>query len=186
MSKTVLVPIAEGTEELEAVAIIDILRRADAHVTVASVGELQVTASRHTQLVGDALISECVSETYDMIVCPGGMPGSEHLRDSSLLTTLLLAQEESGRFVAAICAAPVVVLQHHRLIAGRRATCHPSVADRLKNRDALDERVVVDGNLITSRGPGTAVEFGLELVAQLFGRQRAREVARTMLAHVVP
>jgi 4-methyl-5(b-hydroxyethyl)-thiazole monophosphate biosynthesis len=186
MPKTVLVPIADGTEELEAVSIIDILRRADAHVTVASVGGIQVTASRRTRLVADALIGDCAGQTYDMIACPGGMPGSERLRDSTDLTALLVAQEEAGRFIAAICAAPVVVLQHHGLIAGRRATCHPTVAERLQERSALTDRVVVDGNLITSRGPGTAIEFGLELVAQLVGREKAREIARAMLAQVVP
>jgi 4-methyl-5(b-hydroxyethyl)-thiazole monophosphate biosynthesis len=186
MPKTVLVPIADGTEELEAVSIVDILRRAGVQVTVASVGGVQVTASRRTRLVADALIGDCAGQAYDMIACPGGMPGSEHLRDSVELTALLMAQKEAGRFIAAICAAPVVVLQHHGLIAGRRATCHPSVAERLQCRDALEERVVVDGNLITSRGPGTAIEFGLELVAQLFGRDKAREVGWAMLAHVVP
>jgi 4-methyl-5(b-hydroxyethyl)-thiazole monophosphate biosynthesis len=97
-----------------------------------------------------------------------------------------MAQKEAGRYIAALCAAPVVVLQHHGLIGGRRATCHPTVADRLQDRDALADRVVVDGKLITSRGPGTAIEFGLELVAQLFGREKAREIGRAMLTQVVP
>jgi protein deglycase len=181
MTKRVLVPIADGTEELEAVSIIDVLRRAGAHVTVASVDGLQVTASRSVRLVADALIAEA-GDTYDLIALPGGMPGSEHLRDSVPLTALLKRQQAEGRLLAAICAAPVVVLQHHGLIDGRRATCHPSVAERLENRAALASRVVVDGNLVTSRGPGTAIEFALRLVALLFGDETAAETGRVMLA----
>ena len=186
MTKTSLVPIADGSEELEAVSIIDVLRRAGVRVTVASVDAIAVTASRGTRLIADAPISACTDQTYDLIACPGGMPGSEHLRDSPELAGLLHAQQASGRLIAAICAAPVVVLQHHGLIAGRRATCHPSVADQLLNPEALDQRVVVDGNLITSRGPGTAIEFSIELVAQLLGQAKAREVAQAMLAHAMP
>ena len=186
VTRTALVPIADGSEELEAVTIIDVLRRADVRVTVASVDALTVTASRGTRLVADAIIDACADQTYDLIACPGGMPGAEHLRDSSVLTALLHAQQTSGRLIAAICAAPVVVLQHHGLLAGRRATCHPSVADQLQNTAALDQRVVVDGNLITSRGPGTAIEFSIELIAQLLGRAKAREVAQAMLAPIAP
>ncbi len=179
----VLVPIADGTEELEAVCTIDILRRAGAEVTVASVmGRLSVTASRGVKLVADALISDCVAETYDLIAIPGGMPGAVHVRDSTAFTALLQAQEVAGRFYAAICAAPVVVLQHHGLLEGRRATCHPGFEKDLLNPEALMQRVVVDGNCVTSRGPGTAVEFALQLVALLFGAEKASEVGAAMLA----
>lgn len=181
MSKRALVPIADGTEELEAVSIIDVLRRAGVSVTVASVDGIQVTASRGVRLVADVLIHECANERYDLIALPGGMPGAEHLRDSAVLTAMLKRQQAEGRLLAAICAAPVVVLQHHGLIAGRRATCHPNFADQLENREALESRVVVDGNLITSRGPGTAVEFALHLVAWLCGAEKAQEVGRAML-----
>ncbi len=181
--KRVLVPIADGTEELEAVCTIDILRRAGAEVTVASVMErLQVTASRGVKLVADALITDCVGQSYDLIALPGGTSGAERLRDSALLTELLAAQAAAGRFYAAICAAPVVVLQHHGLLEGRRATCHPSFEQDLRNLEAVQQRVVVDGNCITSRGPGTTVEFALRLVALLFGEERAREVGAGMLA----
>jgi len=182
VSKRVLVPIADGSEELEAVSIIDVLRRAGAAVTVASVDSLQVTASRGVRIVADCWIDEVAGESFDLIALPGGMPGSEHLRDSAPLLALLKRQQEEGRLLAAICAAPVVVLQHHGLIAGRRATCHPSVAERLENQDAVTERVVVDGNLVTSRGPGTAVEFALALVSLLFGEATARQVGAAMLA----
>ncbi|MCP4665846.1 MAG: DJ-1 family protein, partial [Deltaproteobacteria bacterium] len=117
MSKKVLVPIAEGTEEIEAVCIIDVLRRAGAEVIVASVDGLQVTASRGVKLVADKLISQCVDEVYNLVALPGGIPGAEHLRDSEDLTGILNRQYKAGRLYGAICASPAVVLQHHGLLA---------------------------------------------------------------------
>jgi 4-methyl-5(b-hydroxyethyl)-thiazole monophosphate biosynthesis len=177
MLKKVLVPIADGSEEIEAVCIIDVLRRAGAEVTVASVDDLQVTASRGVKLVADALITECVDRTYDLIVLPGGMPGAEHLRDSTELIEILRHQKRDGRLYGAICASPVVVLQHHSLLQGRKATSHPNFSDDLEKREDIDSRVVVDGNCVTSRGPGTAIEFALKLVELLFGSKKASEVA---------
>jgi len=182
MTKKVLVPIADGTEELEAVSIIDILRRAGALVTVASVHErLQVTASRGVKLVADKSIKSCLDETYDLIALPGGMPGAEHLRDSRELAAILKRQAEQGRLYAAICAAPVVVLQSHGLLEHRRATCHPNFVQQLKDSTAAESRVVVDGTCVTSRGPGTAIEFALKLVEILFGKQKATEIAQAMV-----
>lgn len=181
MSKKVLVPIGDGTEELEAVSIIDVLRRAGASVTVASVGQLQVTASRGVKLVADRLIADCMNKTYDLIVLPGGMPGAEHLRDSKELEMLLQRQHGQGRLYGAICASPAIVLQHHGLLAQRRATCYPSFVDRLEDTDAAQSRVVVDGTCITSQGPGTALEFSLKLVELLYGGDKAREVAEAMI-----
>lgn len=182
MEKMVLVPVADGTEELEAVAIIDVLRRAGAKVTVASVsGVRQITASRGVVIVADALIADCADTEYDLVVLPGGIPGAEHLRDSADLTGILKRQAEKRRLFGAICASPAVVLEHHGLLAGRRATCHPGFVDQLKERDSVDERVVVDGNCLTSRGPGTAVEFALALVEQLYGRTKREAVAGPMV-----
>lgn len=180
MSKKVLVAIADGTEELEAVTIIDVLRRAEADVTVASVGSKQVTASRGVKLVADAVISDCVGSVYDLIVLPGGMPGAEHLRDSSHLTEMLKEQAASGRLYAAICASPAVVLKPHGLLDNKKATCYPSL---LLDLDTPEQaKVVVDGNLITSQGPGTALEFSLKLIELLFSKQKSQEVANAMLA----
>ena len=176
MSKKVLVPIADGCEEIEAVTIIDILRRAGADVVVASVDQLQVTASRAVKLVADRLISECAAGTYDLIALPGGMPGAEHLRDSKELVQMLKRQKEEGKLYAAICVSPAVVFQPHGLLEGKKATCHPGRVDALENTEAVDFPVVVDGNCITSRGPGTAMEFSLKLVELLFGEQKMKEV----------
>ena len=179
----VLVPIADGTEEMEAVCTIDILRRAGVEVTVASVMEqLQVTASRGVKLVADVPIAACAGEVYDLIALPGGTSGALHLRDSAPLTTLLTAQVAAGRLYAAICAAPVVVLQHHGLLEGRRATCHPSFEPELRAPESVAQRVVVDGNCITSRGPGTVIEFALRLVALLCGEGQGRAVGAGRLA----
>ena len=180
MSPKVLVPIADGTEEIEAVCIIDVLRRAGASVTVASVGALQVTASRGVKLVADQLITDPM-DTYDLIALPGGMPGAEHLRDSKELAGMLKSQKENRRLYAAICASPAVVLEHHGLLDRRRATCHPNFVHQLENTEAIESRVVVDGTCVTSRGPGTALEFALKLVELLYGVEKAEEVSGPML-----
>ncbi len=180
MSKKVLVPIAVGSEELEAVCIINVLRRANASVTVASVSDLCITASRGVKIVADKLITECIGDQYDLIALPGGIPGAEHLRDSKELITLLKQQQQEGRLYAAICASPAVVLQHHGLLKSRFATCYPAFIDHLEKKD-LESRVVVDGNCITSKGPGTALEFSLVLVEQLYGKEKANEIAQAMV-----
>ncbi len=179
MAKKVLVAIADGIEELEAITIIDVLRRAEADVTVASVGEKQVTASREVKLVADAVISDCMGKQYDLIVLPGGMPGAEHLRDSKELTQMLKEQAESGGFYAAICASPAVVLKRHGLLENKKATCYPSMASKLKICE--DSNVVVDGNCVTSQGPGTALEFSLKLVELILGKEKQEQVAKAML-----
>ncbi|MGD8369182.1 MAG: DJ-1/PfpI family protein [Desulfobacterales bacterium] len=182
MTKKVLVPIADGTEEIEAVCIVDVLRRAGAEVTVASVEkELQITASRGVKIVADARIEECTETDYDLIALPGGMPGAERLRDSTSLSGLLKEQRQRGKPYAAICAAPAVALQPHGLLDGRKATTHPGFVDRLKDAAAAENRVVVDGVVVTSRAPGTAIEFALALVALLFGPDKADAVAEPML-----
>lgn len=179
MSKKVLVPVADGTEELEAAAIIDCLRRAGADVKVASVQNLQITTCRKIKIVADCLLKDCVNEVFDMIALPGGMPGAEHLRDCRDLIEMLKKQKDAGRYYAAICASPAVVLAHHNLLADKKATCYPSMGGNLKT--FVNQRVVADGNCITSQGPGTVLEFSLKLVEVLFGAEKSRELAKAML-----
>ena len=176
--KTVLIPIADGTEELEAVTIIDLLRRAGAEVTVASVGELTVKCAHGTKVTADCIISECQGKTFDLIVLPGGLPGADHLRNSTILTELLKDQSLNNRLFAAICAAPAVVLHSHGLLKGRKATCYPGFGSDFENHS--DERVVVDGNCITSQGPSTAMEFSLVLVEMLVGKEMKNNISNAL------
>jgi len=132
MVRKVLVPIADGIEEIESVCIIDVLRRAGAEVTVASVDGLQVKASRGVKLVADKVIADCADEVFDLIALPGGLGGAEHLRDCDVLTKMLKDQKQSGRFYAAICASPAVVLGAHGLLDDKKAVCHPALAEQLE------------------------------------------------------
>eukprot|EP01089_Gocevia_fonbrunei_P005804 TRINITY_DN16303_c0_g1_i1.p1 TRINITY_DN16303_c0_g1~~TRINITY_DN16303_c0_g1_i1.p1 ORF type:complete len:209 (+),score=45.56 TRINITY_DN16303_c0_g1_i1:1-627(+) len=182
--KTVLVPVGEGSEEIESVCIIDTLRRAGANVTVASVeSNLEVTCSRQVKIVADALIGDCKDKQYDLIVLPGGMPGAERLRDCAVLKEMLIKQKSENRFYGAICASPAVVLQHHGLIDDREATCYPNekFVDVLPKKTHLEDRIVVSGNCFTSRGPGTAIEFALKLIEHLYGKEKAETIQKQML-----
>ncbi|EFJ36152.1 hypothetical protein SELMODRAFT_227351 [Selaginella moellendorffii] len=180
--KKVLVPVADGTEEMEAVIVIDVLRRGGAHVTVASVGqEPKVTASRGVKLVADAIVSECGDEKYDLVVLPGGMPGAEHLRDSKALEDITRGQAQEQRAYAAICAAPAVALESWGLLNGLKATCYPSFVSKLSDPSSAESRVVKDGLVVTSRGPGTAMEFALTLVEQLYGKEKTQEVSKGLI-----
>lgn len=181
MAKKVLIAIADGSEEVELISVVDALRRAGAEVTLASVDEEVVTLSRGVRIIADALIQASANKEYDLIVLPGGMPGTEHLRDCDLLISMLKEQKESGRLFAAICAAPVLVLEHHGLLEGLNATCYPSMATQLTNQAAVEFDVVVDKNCITSRGPGTALKFAMKLIEMLFDQSRAAQIASAML-----
>lgn len=177
MTVKVLVPVADGTEDLEAVAIIDVLRRAGAEVTIASVsGALSVTFSKGINILAECLIENCVDNEYDLVVLPGGVPGVENMRDSEGLIQILKNQNNLGKLYGGICAAPAIVLQTHGLLEGKIATCHPGFATQLQNRDSSGAKVIIDGNCITSRGAGTAVDFALVLVEQLFGNQKLADV----------
>jgi 4-methyl-5(b-hydroxyethyl)-thiazole monophosphate biosynthesis len=189
MTKSLLVPIADGTEELEAVTIIDVLRRAGATVTVAAVescDQLQICGSRETKIVADCSLQDCAqnspAQPWDLIAVPGGLPGAEHLAASAILDKLLRQQVAEGRLFAAICAAPCLVLGAKGLLRNSVATCHPMYHQQLEAREVdTESRVVVDGNCITSQGPGTALDFALELVEQLFGVVKREEVAAPMV-----
>lgn len=179
MKKQVLIAVAEGSEEMETIIPADILRRATAEVTIASVDKFEVKASRGTKLIADALLADCINNKYDLIIVPGGMPGSETLRDSRILTEMLTVQARDKKLIAAICAAPFVVLQHHGLLDGKKATCHPHFFAEMKN--LVQDYVVVDDNFITSQGPGTAVLFALKLVEILFGADVMAKVAKGLI-----
>ena len=185
MEKRVLVPVADGIEEMEAVTTVDVLRRAGADVTIACAGGLQITASRGVVLVADKRVEECSDTDFDLIALPGGMPGAENLRDCQPLEELLKRQAKENKFYAAICASPAVVLAHHGLLKSRFATCHPGFTDRMDRDRFRESEVVVDENCITSRGPGTALAFALKLVEVLYSREKAEQVAAPMVTRLM-
>lgn len=179
---TALVPIADGSEDIESVTIIDVLRRAGVNVTVASVmpeQRLQITAARGTRIVADVHLDQCLTQQFDLIALPGGLPGAHHLRDCTALIDLLRTQKDSGRWFTAICASPAVVFATHRLEQDYVTTCHPGFTEQLHH--FRNERTVVDRNCITSQGPGTALEFSLTLVEALLGKEKRAQVAAPMV-----
>jgi 4-methyl-5(b-hydroxyethyl)-thiazole monophosphate biosynthesis len=182
ITKYVLVPIADGSEEIEAVTLIDVLRRAGAEVTVASCAaesRLEITASRGLHIVADLAIEQCRGQDFDLIVLPGGLVGAENLRDCAVLVEMLKQQKSAGHYYGAICAAPQLVLAHHGLLDDRQATGHPAFQDLPQAQP--DERVVVDRNCITSQAPGTALVFALALVELLYGPEKRWQVAAPMV-----
>lgn len=182
MTQKVLIPLADGVEEIEAVCMIDTLRRANIDVTVASVkSTVNITASRGVKLSADTLLTECADQAFDMIALPGGMPGSTHLAECDLLISMLKKQKERGHWIAAICAAPAVVLQPNGLLEGLKATCYPAMQDQLDSAYTRQEGVVIDQKCITGQGPGFACLFALALVEALVGPQERQAVAEAML-----
>jgi 4-methyl-5(b-hydroxyethyl)-thiazole monophosphate biosynthesis len=175
---TVLTILADGFEELEAIAPIDLLRRADVEVITASLAENRhVTGRSGVTLYTDTALSLVGPRVFDLIFLPGG-PGVKNLRADPRVAAAVRQHHDAGRWIAAICAAPTV-LHDCGLLAGRRYTAHFSVAGELL--DILsDERIVTDGKITTSRGAGTAVEFGLHLVALLTSGEKAREISKAI------
>lgn len=175
---TVLVILAEGFEEVELIAPVDLLRRAGAKVTIAALGDgIHVVGRCGIVMHADTVLTAVESHDFDCLVLPGG-PGTKLLRADPRVNALVLRQHRAGRPIAAICAAPTV-LHDAGLLKGRRFTAHHSVAAEIPTL-LSDERVVLDGGVLTSRGAGTAVEFGLALVELLFGAASREEVAKAI------
>lgn len=174
---SVLVPLAEGCEELEAVTVIDLLRRANIEVTVAGLDDGPVKASRGVVLQPDITLDEALDKEYDMVVLPGGGPGSDRLDADTRIRELLIRMANSEKYTAAICAAPKV-LKSAGLLDAKKATCYPGVLDQ-EGLPGLDTSrpVVQDGKVVTSRGPGTAMDFALTLIEILAGKDTRKQVA---------
>ena len=171
----VLVPLAQGCEEIEAVTVIDILRRAGVEVVSASLDGQPILASRGVVLIADATLDAVLHDHFDMIVLPGGQPGSNNLKADQRIITLLQQMALQGKYLAAICAAPSV-LASAGLLDGKQATSFPGVLDAFSQIIKQSDAVVEDGKLITSRGPGTAMNFALTLVERLAGKTKRLEV----------
>lgn len=179
--KKVLVPLAQGCEEMEAVIVIDTLRRAQFEVVAAGLKEGPITASRGVRLVPDTVWDAVDPMSFDAIVLPGGNGGVQQLLADARVMRAVRDLHAAGRWVCAICAAPQV-LHAAGVLKGRRATCYPGVEEKLADAMTVADPVVVDGHVITSRGPGTSIAFALEIVRRLAGEEAARRVAVGMVA----
>lgn len=173
----VLVPLAQGCEEMEAVIIIDLLRRAGIEVVTAGLDGRPVTASRKVRLLPDTVIDQVMDEDFDMIVLPGGLPGADNLNEDKHIQQILKRLAAQGKYTAAICAAPKV-LASAGLLENKKATAYPGVLDKmhLSTTQCINSPVVQDETVITSRGPGTAMDFGLSLIGILKGEKKRHEV----------
>ncbi len=174
---TALVLLADGFEEIEAVTIIDVLRRGEIEVTTASLGGKQVTGSHQISLQADVLLDDVRVEDFDALVLPGG-PAAKTLREDPRAQATIKRSAQAGRLVAAVCAAPTA-LEAAGLLAGKRATAYPG--SLLPSARYVDEPVVEDGSIITSRGPGTTMAFALKIVERLVGAAAARTTAERLL-----
>jgi 4-methyl-5(b-hydroxyethyl)-thiazole monophosphate biosynthesis len=173
--KSVLVPLANGSEELEAVTVLNILRRAGIEAVSASLDGHPIRGSRGTMLIPDTALDEALKRDFDMVVLPGGQPGTNNLKSDARIIRLLQHMAKNGRYVCAICAAPSIMAAAG-LLDGKRATSFPGALDAFPKVSRQPQTVVEDGKLITSRGPGTAMDFALTLVERLSGKAKRDEV----------
>ena len=177
----ITVHLAEGFEEIEAVTITDVLRRAGLNViTVSVTGNRMVKGAHNIEIKADFLLEEVDYSKGEMIILPGGMPGSKNLNEHERLKTQIIEYQKNGKYLAAICAAPIV-FGNIGILKGKRAVCYPGYEDRLIGAKIDIVSYVVDGNFITGRGVGAALEFSLEIVRILVGEERALQLRKAML-----
>ena len=173
--------LADGCEEIEALTPVDLLRRAGEDVcTVSIMGRKEVTGSHKITILADETIEEGEFDDGDMLVLPGGMPGTLNLKNHDGVRYVVKQYAKEGRYVGAICAAPTI-LKSLGVLEGRRATCYPGVEDEMEDVVLTETAVVVDENIITSQGVGTAIDFGLKLIEILDGEEKAKEIADSIV-----
>lgn len=179
--KKVSIFLAPGFEEVEALTPVDLLRRAGAQVTIVSIGEEKaVTGSHQITVTADKLFEEMDFSDQDMLILPGGQPGTNNLKACKKLRDLLENANKKEKLLAAICAAPTV-FGDMGLLKGKKATCYPGCEDGLIGAEYMTDRVVADGNITTSRGVGTAIPFALSLIEQLFGKEKSEEIRTSIV-----
>ena len=183
--KRALVPLAPGFEEIEAITVIDILRRAGVEVVVAGTIDGPIIASRQTRHLPDCSLDDLAGQEFDLVVLPGGQPGTDNLRQDPRVKQWIESVQARHGLVAAICAAPTV-LAAYGWLDRCTATSHPTVTDEVAARAGSysEQRVVIDGSVITSRAAGTAMEFAFALVEQLCGPEKAAEINQGVLARL--
>ena len=180
MGKEVIVPLANGLEEIEAVGIIDILRRAKIKVIPAAIKSKKVKASRGVTLLADVYWKDIKDRIFDGIILPGGYRGTQTLLNTPSIIAAVKKHFYNGSLVAAICAAPLV-LQKAEIINSRKITCHPAVVQELSSVKYLNKKVVKDENIITAQGPGVVFDFSLALVEVLTDKKIAQQIAREII-----
>ena len=179
--KHVLVILASGFEEIEAITPIDILKRAKLDVTVAGVGGLEIVGSHGLKILCDKTVEDC-EKVWDCVVLPGGMPGAAHLAASWPVNQILISTAATDNYIAAICASPAVVLGPAGLLENKSAVCYPGMEEAFPDFKFSDERLVVSENLITARGPGVAFDFGYKIVEELTGDKKiVEELKKSMI-----
>jgi 4-methyl-5(b-hydroxyethyl)-thiazole monophosphate biosynthesis len=187
MSKTVLFAVSKGTESMEFSCPYDILKRAGAKITIAKVKSEPndksntIITAQGLEIKVDNFIEDVKNNKYDLIVCPGGLPNGEILGKNETLVSMLKQQKKENRLISAICASPYFVFEKNGLLEGEKGTCYPSLQKDLKNKEKINDRVVVSNNCITSQGPCTAVEFGYVLCEKLFGAQKSDQLKQEMV-----
>jgi len=179
MSK-ILIPLAQGFEEIEALTNIDVLRRAGLDVVTAGIGSSEIEGDHGVKVQTDTEISELSSDDLSAVVLPGGMPGAANLRDSGRLLKIIREINEKGGLCAAVCAAPIV-LDAAGILEGKNATSYPGFDEEMPSCNYKEERVVIDGNIITGRGPGVAMEFALTVVEYLLDAKERAQLEDAML-----
>jgi len=179
MNKKVIVPLAEGFEEIEALTIVDILRRANVAVTMAALASLHVKGAHGVVVVADALLKELDGNAFDMVVLPGGVPGATNLAADTTTQALLKGFDAKGKAIAAICAAPYAL---HTAGVLKNYTCYPGFQSKIRDKGYnAKDKVVIDKNITTSQGPSTAMLFALSLVEQLCSREVSEKLAKDLL-----
>ena len=181
MSKKAIILLATGFEEIEAVTVIDIMRRAGIDMVIAGIESLSVTGSHGIVIAADKKLSDAW-DNFDAVVLPGGMPGALHLHNSSEVNNFIKDMNAQGVLIAGICAAPSVIMAPIGLLDNKAATCYPGdQIDFAKNIRYKNKAVVVDGNIITSQGPGTAMEFAFTIVEKIIGKDIVKKLRKHML-----
>jgi 4-methyl-5(b-hydroxyethyl)-thiazole monophosphate biosynthesis len=187
MAKKAIVLLADGFEDVEAITPIDYLRRAGIEVTAASISQSLTVTSRWggIKIIADAVLSQLAKQSgdWDAVILPGGMPGASSLASSSETAALLKEMFADGKLICAICAAPAVVLAPLGILSGKKFTCYPGMEEKASTANGTwsEDRVVVDGNIITSRAAGTAGKFALAIIEKLLDETSAKKIADTVL-----
>ncbi len=181
MAKKALLILAQGFEEIEAIACIDILRRAGLQVTLAGLNDIRIEGSRGITIISDKRLDE-VSNNFDACILPGGMPGAKNLFESQKVISVLNKMNQEKKLIAAICASPAIILAPLGIINNKTATCYPGMQNNFNSSTAYKkDKVIIDENIITSRGPGTALDFALKIVEYLEGKAISEKVKKDII-----